>query len=113
MDKITIENLLPELLKTSIVTVTFIKKDSTERVMKCTLKPDLLPLQVVNEDKPAKKKSETSIAVYDLEINAWRSIIYNSVISIRVPSKEYNPNDADEMYNAGKFDRIINFQLNE
>ena len=81
---VTTKSVLPELLKTCVVTVTFTKKDGTERVMKCTLKPDLLPPQVVNEDKPAKKKSETSIAVYDLEISAWRSITYDSVSSIEV-----------------------------
>ena len=80
----TTKSVLPELLKTSVVTVTFTKKDGTERVMMCTLMPALLPPQVVNEDKPAKKKSETSIAVYDLEISAWRSITYDSVSSIEV-----------------------------
>ena len=82
MDELTTKNLLTELLKTNVVTVTFTKKDGTVRVMKCTLKPDLLPAQVVNEDKPAKKKSETTIAVFDLEIKAWRSISYDSVSSI-------------------------------
>lgn len=82
--ELTTKNLLPELLKTCVVTVTFTKKDGTERVMKCTLRPDLLPPQVVNEDKPAKKKSETSIAVYDLEISAWRSITYDTVSAIEV-----------------------------
>lgn len=82
MDELATKTLLPELLKNNIATVTFTKKDGTERVMKCTLKPDLLPIQVVNEDKPAKKKSETTIAVFDLEINAWRSISYDSVSSI-------------------------------
>ena len=82
MDELTAKTLLPELLKNNIATVTFTKKDGTERVMKCTLKPDLLPPQVVNEDKPAKKKSETTIAVFDLEIKAWRSISYDSVSSV-------------------------------
>lgn len=82
--EVTTKSVLPELLKTCIVSVTFTKKDGTERVMKCTLRPDLLPPQVVNEDKPAKKKSETSIAVYDLEINAWRSITYDTVSIIQV-----------------------------
>lgn len=82
MDELTTKTLLPELLKNNVATVTFTKKDGTERVMKCTLKPDMLPPQVVNEDKPAKQKSETSIAVYDLEINAWRSISYDTVNSI-------------------------------
>lgn len=81
--------LTPEIVKYSInnrlektvLTVTFTKKDGTERVMKCTLKSDLLPPQVVNEDKPAKKKSNTSVAVFDVEANAWRSFSYDSVIS--------------------------------
>ena len=67
------------------VTVTFTKKDGTDRVMKCTLKPEDLPPMPVKEDKEEKtdrKKSDTSLAVYDLEAQGWRSFVYKSVKSV-------------------------------
>lgn len=61
------------------VTVTFTKKDGTERVMKCTLNPDMLPPQVITEDKPERKTPEHSMAVFDMEIKEWRSFVIKNV----------------------------------
>lgn len=70
------------MLKTSQGTVTFTKKDGTERVMKCTLVPDQLPPVVVKEDAKPRKESETSIRVFDLELKEWRSFTTKSVKQI-------------------------------
>ncbi len=64
------------------VTVSFSKKDGTTRVMKCTLLAEKLPLVEAKEDKTDRKKSTTSIAVYDLELNAWRSFITKQVTNV-------------------------------
>lgn len=61
------------------VTITFTKKDGSERVMSCTLREDMLPKQEVTEDKTPRKKSENTLAVYDLEANGWRSFTIRSV----------------------------------
>ena len=70
---------LINVLHTTKVTVNFTKKDGTERVMLCTLKPSLLPKKEVNEDKPSRKKPENTLAVYDLEAQGWRSFTISSV----------------------------------
>lgn len=70
---------LTGMLHVSPVTVTFTKKDGTERVMKCTLDPKELPPQLVNESKSERKKSDNTIAVYDLEAKGWRSFTIKSV----------------------------------
>jgi len=74
------------LLKNEIVTITFTKKDGTEREMRCTLKQDLLPVTEVvestEEDKPKRAKSETSVAVFDLDLNGWRAFSIDSVKTI-------------------------------
>lgn len=74
------------LLKNEIVTITFTKKDGTEREMRCTLKQTLLPLAEVvestEEDKPKRAKSETSVAVYDLDVEGWRAFSIDSVKTI-------------------------------
>lgn len=61
--------------------VTFTKVDGTERVMTCTLNPELLPPVVIKEatDKPPRKESITSIRVYDTEISEWRSFVTKSI----------------------------------
>ena len=55
---------LNSMLKVTDMTVTFTKKDGTERVMKCTLQPDVLPVVEVKplaEGKQPRKESTTSI----------------------------------------------------
>ena len=77
---------LATLLKSTEATVCFTKKDGTERVMRCTLNPDLLPLIKVDETvaaKPERKKSDTSLAVYDLDAQGWRSFVITSIKNVK------------------------------
>jgi hypothetical protein len=80
-----------DALKKQSAIVTFTKKDGTERVMKCTLKSDLLPAislteQVATGDDVVKirKVSDTSVAVYDLDNAAWKSFRLDSITSFNV-----------------------------
>jgi hypothetical protein len=59
--------------------VTFTKADGTERVMKCTLVPDQLPKVEIKEDAKPRKESTTSMRVFDLEKNEWRSFTIKKV----------------------------------
>jgi hypothetical protein len=69
------------MLKTNVITLNFTKKDGTERVMRCTLQPDLLPkVEHKTELKESKPITEqTAIPVYDLDNNGWRSFTLNTV----------------------------------
>lgn len=72
---------LKEKLSSSIVNVLFIKKDGSERRMKCTLRQDLLPKQTDLEEAVQKKTPNPDIlAVWDVEKEAWRSFRYDSII---------------------------------
>ena len=71
-------------LKEHEVTVTFTKKDGSEREMRCTLNPNDLPTQDITESKEPRKKSENTIAVYDLDAQAWRSFTIRSVKKVIV-----------------------------
>jgi hypothetical protein len=71
-------------LKEHEVTVAFTKKDGTEREMRCTLNPNYLPTQDITESKEPRKKSENTIAVYDLDAHAWRSFTIRSVKKVIV-----------------------------
>lgn len=61
------------------VTVTFIKKDGTERVMKCTKNIANIPSDMHPKNEIAES---TAIRVFDLENQGWRSFTPSSVKSI-------------------------------
>jgi hypothetical protein len=84
------ETWLRDLLKTDIVTVTFTKKDGTTRVMRSTLRSDLIPSKPVSESKRIKSPTPGVIAVYDLECNDWRSFTVSSVSEVRFGIGEQN-----------------------
>ena len=69
-------------LRAKIGTVTFTKANGDERVMRCTLQESVLPAQTDIEEAVQKKTSTDSLAVWDLEKNAWRSFRYDTVISV-------------------------------
>ena len=73
---------LTGMLRITPVTVTFTKKDGTERVMNCTLQSELLPPVELKENKVERKKSENTIAVYDLDAKGWRSFTLKSVTHV-------------------------------
>jgi hypothetical protein len=70
---------LKGMLAVSEGIVTFTKSDGTERVMKCTLVPEQLPKVELKEDAKPRKESTTSMRVFDLEKNEWRSFTIKKV----------------------------------
>jgi hypothetical protein len=76
-DKFTV--WLKGMLAVSEGIVTFTKSDGTERIMKCTLVPEQLPKVELKEDAKPRKESTTSMRVFDLEKNEWRSFTIKKV----------------------------------
>ena len=70
---------LYNLLTTNVVSVTFTKRDGTERLMRCTLKSDQLPAV---DRRDERQVSDTAISVWDTEKDAWRSFRFANVTSI-------------------------------
>lgn len=70
------------LLRTGPHIVTFTKADGTERVMNCTLEHDVISEQFGESEKidPDAKPSST-LRVWDLDKEAWRSFRIESVTS--------------------------------
>jgi len=81
-------------LKFGPVTVTFTKKDGSERAMECTLAPSLVPedpivesVHLTNTDNPIdfpapkkeRKVNDDVCPVYDLGSKAWRSFRWDSI----------------------------------
>lgn len=74
---------LSGMMQVADVTVTFTKKDGTEREMICTLNPDVIPKVEITEDKKERKKSENTMVVYDVVANGWRSFTIKSVKQVK------------------------------
>lgn len=68
-------------LKYGPVTVTFLKKDGTERVLNCTLKEGTVPQYEKKTDR-VKAKSEETLSVWDLDKNEWRSFRWDSILTV-------------------------------
>lgn len=68
-----------ELLENNIVLVKFIKVNGDERLMKCTLREDKLPIK--SKSTSSRVPNDDVISVYDLEKEDWRSFRVDSVIS--------------------------------
>lgn len=83
---------LDELLHVDVLTVTFTKKDGSERVMRCTLRDDLLPPKPVveGEAKPARKVNKDVVPVYDMDAKGFRSFRLTSIK--KVGSSPGDPN---------------------
>lgn len=83
---------LVSMLKMGPVTVTFNKKDGAERIMTCSLQPELLPPAPVhysNTDNPVdfpkvKKENLNTVSVYDLTAQGWRSFIVKNVTNVKI-----------------------------
>ena len=73
------KNWLRSVLKDSVVTIKFTKKDGDERVIKATLKEDLIPFDMIPKGTSTRKKSEDSQSVFDVEKDEWRCFRWDSV----------------------------------
>jgi hypothetical protein len=87
------------------VTVTFTKKDGTERVMECTTSPSLVPADTIEEvhytntdnpidfPKPKKerKANEDVCPVYDIESKHWKSFRWDSIKSVSFTLDDDSP----------------------
>ena len=78
-------NNLQTTLQNSIMKITFVKKDGTERIMNCTLKEELLPKKEINSNSTQRKQSLGVLPVFDTDINEWRSIILDNIVEIQHP----------------------------
>jgi hypothetical protein len=90
----TFTDWLKGMLRTEKVNVTFTKADGTERVMYCTLNPDLLPKvepkAELKEGAKTRKENTTALKVYDLEKSEWRSFTIKKVKGVSFVLGEEN-----------------------
>ena len=78
------KNWIKDVLHLTPAVVEFVKKDGSIRKMNCTTSKEFIPSQPVKESKSNRPANEDVLAVYDLEINAWRSFRFDSVRSVTI-----------------------------
>ena len=76
------KDAIRKILTANVAIVTFEKTNGEMRKMKCTLNEKFLPPVDETVEKKERKKSEDSIAVWDLEKKGWRSFRYESMKNI-------------------------------
>lgn len=76
---------LKNYLKNDILEVTFTKANGEERVMKCTLKEDILNKYFDSNDneKTERKINEEILSVFDIDVENWRSFRIDSVKTVK------------------------------
>ena len=76
-------NWLKGLLKNEVVTLTFTKKDGSEREMVATLSEARIPKsEKTTESAGTRKYSDEAQPVYDVEAEGWRSFRWDSLSKI-------------------------------
>jgi hypothetical protein len=79
---------LIDMLRHNIVTVTFTKVNGDERVMKCTLRSELIPNASIRNGELVVEQKSTSnnVAVWDVDASGWRSFRVENVKNISMGS---------------------------
>ena len=75
---------LKQFLENSVTTIVFTKVNGEQREMKCTLLSEYLPKTDVAEkqlltETLTKKENPSTLTVWDVENNGWRSFRVDSV----------------------------------
>jgi hypothetical protein len=70
------------LLKDGPVTISFVKKDGSERKMTCTLAESKIPEEKLPKNT-GKVKSDDAQPVFDLEKQEWRSFRWDSMTGFK------------------------------
>lgn len=70
---------LMEALGKGVVTVTFTKKDGTERTMRCTRSTSYIPIEHAPKSDTSKEEVTDNIRVFDVEKQGWRSFNFTTL----------------------------------
>lgn len=79
-------------LREYVIEVHFNKVNGEERIMRCTLRPDMLPAsykEEIQEEKNFHSKNQDVIAAWDVQKGGWRSFRVDSVKIIQNVNDNY------------------------
>jgi hypothetical protein len=78
---VMLKQSLTESLRDSDLSISFVKKDGSLRVMKCTLRTDAVIPHEKKTDRVREAKDHL-LSVWDLDAGAWRSINIETIESV-------------------------------
>jgi hypothetical protein len=84
--------LILKELREHVMEVSFTKVNGDNRIMRCTLRKDLLPPTYIAEETKEKtfhKENPDVIAAWDVQANGWRSFRIDSVSYLQDVSYSY------------------------
>jgi hypothetical protein len=79
-------------LRQNVIEVTFTKMNGENRIMRCSLRPDILPPSYIEEqtkENTFHKENPEVIAAWDVQKMAWRSFRVDSVSYIEDVTEKY------------------------
>lgn len=79
-------------LREYVIEVTFTKVNGEQRIMRCTLRPDLLPpkyAEEITEEKTFHQTNPEVIAAWDVQAHGWRSFRVDSVSYLQNVNENY------------------------
>jgi hypothetical protein len=77
-------NELRNLLRENVLRIVFTKLDGSEREMFCTLMPETIEGTFSSDRQKNPPINTRTIAVFDTQIQGWRSMIVENIISYSV-----------------------------
>jgi hypothetical protein len=83
---------IKDFLRDEIIEVHFTKKNGDERIMKCTLMAEHIPVEFApkNIGNPPDEENQSYMKVFDVEAQGWRSFILDSVKYIKTNLDEHS-----------------------
>jgi hypothetical protein len=72
-----------ETARAGIISVKFTKKDGSLRSMRCSLQEKYLP-PLMGDAETTTKDNPDVLAVWDIDVNGWRSFRIDSVMSMTI-----------------------------
>lgn len=78
------KDTIAQLLQKYVANITFVKKDGTERTMKCTLDPAIIVPYDRKTNEREKAPNDAIISVWDVEASGWRSIIVSNILTLEL-----------------------------
>lgn len=79
-------------LRHYVIEVSFTKVNGENRIMRCTLRPDLLPedyAEHADREKEFHASNPDTITVWDVQKGGWRSFHISSVIYVQNVDENY------------------------
>jgi len=78
-----------ETARAGIISVKFTKKDGSLRSMRCSLQEKYLP-PLMGDAETTTKDNPDVLAVWDIDVNGWRSFRIDSVMSMTISLETIN-----------------------